>query len=261
VELTIAGVGLNPEVLMYELQPNRTVLIRIMESVQYPDMLALLDRQDVILWTDELCGLSNSIVDAMSRGCVPVAFQSPQEWIKDNWNGFVVARGDVEAIVERLSILQKDPDLVQKLSAAAYQTFSKDAFLPEDMTDEYIDLFQRVTQEAKKGIFKRPKGSIFPPPAEIDGIGILPTEYSYYGKWIGPFPAKNDYYDFKRQMQKLADRNLPRWLAKAKRRGREAAKIRFYAFRTWKRTLWKRSRDKSRLIRKKVRRHLSKIGL
>jgi hypothetical protein len=224
--------------------------------VEYPELLKLLDKNDVYIWTEALCGLSSSIVDAMARGCVPVVFGSTQELVRDGWNGLVMEPGNFENLGTRLADLQKHSELVQQLSQAAYQTFSKTAVWLEEMTDEYIKLFQGVLLDSKRGVFKRPKGSIFPPPAEIEGVGIFPAHFAYYAKWLGPFPAKSDYYDFKRQMQMLADRNLPAWLAKAKRNAKNTIKMRLNSFRSWKRDYSKRSKDRMRLIRKKIRRKL-----
>ena len=94
------------------------------------------------LWTSSAFVLSSafegyplSTLESMSRGCPVVSYDikyGPREQITDGIDGFLVPRGDVDALAGRLIELLRSPELVARMSAAAREAAARkgpDAFL------------------------------------------------------------------------------------------------------------------------------------
>jgi len=50
------------------------------------------------------------------------------------------------------------------MSNESYNKVKHSGHTTEDMTQQYLDLFDNIAQELKEGRFKRPHGGIIPPP-------------------------------------------------------------------------------------------------
>ena len=84
------------------------------------------------LWASSAFVLSSSFegyplstLESMSRGCPVVSYDikyGPREQITDGADGFLVPRGDVDALANRLVELLRSPELVARLSSAARET-------------------------------------------------------------------------------------------------------------------------------------------
>ena len=62
-------------------------------------------------------------LESMAHGCPVIAYDikyGPQEQIEDGVDGFLVPKRDVEAMADRAVRLLRDPDLVARMSAAAF---------------------------------------------------------------------------------------------------------------------------------------------
>lgn len=82
------------------------------------------------------------ILEAMACGCVVISYDcptGPKELIEDGVNGFLVPLNDTEALINRYSLLVKNPDLCQKISDNA-RVFSKE-FLDKSVINKWMDVF------------------------------------------------------------------------------------------------------------------------
>ncbi len=123
-------------------------------------------KQDVILLTSDFEGMPIAILEAMGRGCIPVVTSIRSgipEIIREGFNGFVVEVGNIDDFASRLSILQQDHLLCEKVSRNAYETV-RDRFSLKRMVNDYLKLFQELQSQVDQGGFIRPKGAILPPP-------------------------------------------------------------------------------------------------
>ena len=82
-------------------------------------------RASAFLMTSSFEGYPLSTLESMSRGCPVVSYDikyGPREQITDGVDGFLVPRGDVAALAERVVELLRSPELVARMSAAARAT-------------------------------------------------------------------------------------------------------------------------------------------
>ena len=181
--------------------------IRFLGVVDHEQVLQLLEEHDAFIMTSEFEGMPNALLEAMGRGCVPLVTDMESavpELVRDGDNGYVVPIGDIDAFAERLKLLYNDSDLQRCMSLKAYEAVSSDNFRVQDMVGSYAHLIERVLDEARRGIYKRPKGILQTPPVQVDGVNIFPVELFYEEKRVGRFPTESrDYKEFKEQIQQL----------------------------------------------------------
>jgi glycosyltransferase involved in cell wall biosynthesis len=125
-----------------------------------------LECSDVLLLTSEYEGLPVILIEAMGRGCIPVVTDIPSgipELVRHETNGLLFPVGDVAGFAQGLATLQQSPALRQRYSENTYRTVQSGGYRIEDMTERYLQLFERVMDDARTGIFRRPKGTILPP--------------------------------------------------------------------------------------------------
>lgn len=87
---------------------------------------AVADVKPHLLWADVLVltsvteGLPGVILEAAAHGLPVVSFDvgGVPEAVEDGITGFVVPRGDIEGVADRLDILANDPDLRREMGAA-----------------------------------------------------------------------------------------------------------------------------------------------
>jgi len=86
------------------------------------------------------------VIEAISMGCVPVAYDvasGPKEILVDGDSGILVPLGDIKSVVERLAALHADPALRQRMSEAA-MTRARSVFTADRMAGELAKFIQRV---------------------------------------------------------------------------------------------------------------------
>lgn len=124
-------------------------------------VLRLLATCDAFLMPSAFEGLSVGMLEAMSRGVVPVVSNIrsgvPDAIVPDE-NGLVAPVGDVRSFADRLEWLWKNPADRQRLATAAIRTVEK-SFRLEQMIDRYVDLFRSVVANP----LPRPCGPVVPP--------------------------------------------------------------------------------------------------
>jgi hypothetical protein len=98
------------------------------------------------------------------------------------------------------------------------------------MVEDYSFLFHSILQDAFHGFYKRPRGPINLPPAQIGEVSILPLHYAYVRPRTGKFPTRLDYLNFQIHRNALAERKLPFWIVPIRRSARKTG--RFLSFRS-----------------------------
>ncbi len=113
-ELTIAGDGSHVSAVVSELGNLRHLgRVRLIGPVAACDVPDLLQTHDVMLQTSEVEGLSNSLLEGMAGGLVPVATSvgDTAAVVTHGHSGMLFEPGDVSAAVAALELLAADRDL------------------------------------------------------------------------------------------------------------------------------------------------------
>ena len=161
-EMVIVGDGEDRSAMeraAIDLIPRRRILFT---GAQPNSMVhTLLQESDVFLLPSEFEGLSVAMLEAMSRGVVPVVSQirsGVPDLIVQGVNGLVAPVGDIAAFAARLEWLWNHPAERDRLAAAARATIDSGYRLTH-MVERYIDLFRRIVAAP----IARPTGPIAPP--------------------------------------------------------------------------------------------------
>ena len=171
-ELLVVGDG--PERTAMEQQGRRLVMRRklaFLGTQPNEDILDLLGSCDAFLLPSAFEGLSVGMLEAMSRGAVPVvsAIRSGvPDVIRHGQNGLVVPVGDIEAFADALALLQGNPQVRGLLATEAMRTIRDEGYLVDTMFERYLALFRAVTAAPSLRI----AGPLLPP-AHLSGEGTL----------------------------------------------------------------------------------------
>jgi glycosyltransferase involved in cell wall biosynthesis len=118
---------------------------------------AVFDSVDVFIVLSETENARIRLIEAMGRGCVPVAASGTgtlARFVKNGENGYVLPDWDGRAFAERLAVLQRNPALRHSLSVRALIS----ANVLEDpgvFLTSYSLLFERVLREIELGVHRR----------------------------------------------------------------------------------------------------------
>jgi len=201
-------------------------LIRFHGVVSPDETAALLEAHDVYLLASEFEGMPNALIEAMSRGCVPIVTRVESgvpELIRDGENGFLVPVGDVHAFAERLRVLWHEPGLRGRMSASAFATVRDGPYSVDSMVESYRRLFDRAFNDARTDRFVRQQGLLSPPPPEVEGVSLFPVELPHLASGVGAFPSREDAEDYDDQVRATTPHADHAAQAKAKEYIRAAA--------------------------------------
>ncbi|MCM8776280.1 MAG: glycosyltransferase [Candidatus Omnitrophica bacterium] len=167
-DLIVAGDGLDRGRL--ERRLNRFITegkVRFLGPCAHAKVLSAMEDSDVVIMTSGFEGMPLSLLEAMSRGCIPVVTDLASgipELIESDRNGYRVKVGDIHSFAERLAFLQSNPGQRQAMMRQAYQTIANSKFCIQNMGASYEKLFQRVRTEIEAGRYCRPRGRRLQPP-------------------------------------------------------------------------------------------------
>lgn len=123
--LEIAGDGnclidIEAFIKQYHLQEK----VYVMGQIAKDKMYEFWQRQDVFINISEFEGMSLSMVEAMSYGCVPIVtdVSGTEELILNGKNGYICRIGDLDEIVDKIELLEKNRDLLAKLQIICQET-------------------------------------------------------------------------------------------------------------------------------------------
>jgi glycosyltransferase involved in cell wall biosynthesis len=155
-------------------------------------VLDVFDESDAVILTSEFEGLPVSLLEAMSRGCVPIVAETPSgipELVQDGVNGYRLPVGDVSAFSARLELLHESPMLRRQLSRNAFDTVRRGGYGLDDMVCRYASLFRQVLEDARSGRYRRPPGKLSRPPART-GVSFLKRWLPESLWWLTDRPRK-----------------------------------------------------------------------
>jgi poly(glycerol-phosphate) alpha-glucosyltransferase len=112
-----------------------------------PDARDALWTSSAFLMTSSFEGYPLSTLESMSRGCPVVSYDikyGPREQVTDGVDGFLVPRGDVERLADRIVELLRSPELVARMSAAARETARRHG--ADEFLASWADVLERVVE-------------------------------------------------------------------------------------------------------------------
>jgi len=167
VKFQIAGTGADEKGFFESIkEPLATGKVSRLGFLSNPEALNLLGKADVLVMTSDFEGLPVVLLEAMSRGCVPVVTKTESgmdELVQHGENGFLLPVGDVKSFVEVLAKLSADPALLLRLRQAAFDRIISGGFTLERAAADYRKLFESL-DEAKWQV-------------ERNGATIIPEHY------------------------------------------------------------------------------------
>ncbi len=142
---------------------------------------------DFFVLLSDFEGLPLSLVEAMGRGCVPVAARSESgipELISSGDNGLIMSGRDYDEWARELVEIWEEGRRHAHMSRKARATI-RDRFTIERVGAEFDAQLQRVGEEIMSGSYRRPptlswkalrraSGDVLPPPTMVD-----PTTFSW----------------------------------------------------------------------------------
>jgi glycosyltransferase involved in cell wall biosynthesis len=154
--------------------------IRLAGRLSRSEILAELDAADVFVLLSEFEGLPLALVEAMARGCVPVAAAMDSgipEIVSDGMNGLIVSGRDYDSWARRIVELFRDRGRLERMSEQA-RTTVRESFTVEQAANRFEEIFDSVGRDAVAGTARRPPalhwgyersrtGDVLPPPSIV----------------------------------------------------------------------------------------------
>lgn len=104
-----------------------------------------------IVITSRFEGFGMVLIEAMQYHLPIISYKvnyGPKEIVADGVNGFLVEPGNIEFIIDCVEKLIEDVDKRQKMSEMAYKSLER--FDNEEITKQWIDLFEMVQEQGKR---------------------------------------------------------------------------------------------------------------
>ena len=147
--------------------------VRIIGKMPPADMNAIWREHDVFIQTSDFEGTSNSLLESMAQGAVPVVTRTESGLagiLEHGANGFVVPVGDMRAMTEVLCELAKDRARLESLGRAAHA-----AALPYAM-DRYAERFVHLLDATMASPLRTwPESRALERRPEIEGLDLPET--------------------------------------------------------------------------------------
>lgn len=120
------------------------------------------------------------VIEAMSMGCVPIAYDvpsGPKEILVHGESGILVPLGDVNALLDRLAALQADLALRQRMAEAAMNR-ARSVFSADRMASELAEFVKHVAaREAARRLEGQPPVTNLTLTSPPRGYGRLPKSW------------------------------------------------------------------------------------
>jgi predicted O-methyltransferase YrrM len=132
--------------------------LRLAGRLTRQEIFAQLDQSDLFVLLSDFEGLPLSIVEAMARGCVPVAAAMDSgipEVITAGENGLIVTGRDYDEWARQIVELFRDRRRLARISQQARATV-REKFTVEHAADRFEALLERIGTDAAAGTARRP---------------------------------------------------------------------------------------------------------
>lgn len=147
--------------------------VRFHDRVASECMDKIWSEHDVFIQTSDFEGTSNSMLEAMAQGMIPLVTRTKSGVdgvIEDGKNGFVVPIGDMKAIAEKIKFLASHSEKIQKIGRNAYITSKKYSI------DSYAEKFENILNKTLQSPLRTwPAGKSLVPETEVVAL-TLPRE-------------------------------------------------------------------------------------
>jgi glycosyltransferase involved in cell wall biosynthesis len=165
VEFHIAGAGSDEEEFFESInEPLAQGIVHRHGFLKNSEVLNLLEQSDVLLMTSDFEGLPVVLLEAMSRGCIPVVtrIQSGMgEVVRHEETGFLHPVGEVNSFVTTLANLARDTTLREKMALASFEEIKAGGFTLERAAADYGRLFDSLVNN-KNQLSKRSGNTLIP---------------------------------------------------------------------------------------------------
>ncbi len=119
---------------------------------------------DIFILTSDYEGLPLSLLEAMAQGCIPIVSNIKSgipQLIENGVNGYKVEIGKVNKYADHIEYLYNNTVTRNQMSLETYHTVLKENYSIEKMTENYIELFEKIINDEN---YTRSKNKILPPP-------------------------------------------------------------------------------------------------
>lgn len=144
--------------------------VRLVPRVPPEAMPSFWAAHDVFVQTSAFEGTSNSMLESMAQGTVPVVTRTAsgvEGIVEDGRNGFLVPPGDTAAMAQGLARLAREPETLARMGRAAYETTRP--FAMECYVEKFIPLLDEA-MAAPPGTW--PEGHPETPPRPFPGVRL-----------------------------------------------------------------------------------------
>ena len=144
IKLDIIGDGKEYDLILDKIHQNNLDKNVTMHGFQNPEYInKIYSKSSIYLMTSYTESFGLVLIEAMSNGVVPIAFDSAEgarEIIKNGHNGYLIENRDYEAMANKVIELTKNMNKLRVLSDNAYNTSKK--YLNTNFKDKWIDLIE-----------------------------------------------------------------------------------------------------------------------
>lgn len=150
--------------------------VRFLGKVAPSDMESLWRRNDVFIQTSDFEGTSNSMLEAMAQGLVPVVTRTASGIagvVEEGVNGVLVAVGEMDAMAEAIAALASNPERLAGLGRAAHATVQRYSMAAH--AARFVDVLDRVWAGEPRAWPEERRGRLSPSFEGLDLPGEGPT--------------------------------------------------------------------------------------
>lgn len=119
--------------------------VHLMDEIPFERMNDAFNSADIQVFPTYEEGLGKIIAEAGLCRVPTVAYNTGgvPELIRDSHNGFLVERGDISGLSEKVAQLMDDPDKRERFGGACYQEFSE-RFCPQRMANQHMEVYSKA---------------------------------------------------------------------------------------------------------------------
>lgn len=136
-------------------------IVNLVGTIPYEQVSRHYLQNDIFLLTSKHEGFSESLLEAMAYGCVPIVSDIKSgvpELILNGLNGFIITERKADVFADRIELLWRDQKKMKRMGKEAQKTITRGGFDVDTMVDKYRDLLCEVSPEIETHGYHRPRG-------------------------------------------------------------------------------------------------------